>query len=65
VYLPTTASASKKSKLEDAGASLVLYGEDPVIAETEARKISIEDGIPYISPYNDMQVRLTNHIQFF
>lgn len=64
MYLPTTVSASKRRKLEDAGASLVLYGEDTVDTEMEARKKAMERGLPYISPYNDIQVRQAHRINF-
>lgn len=64
MYLPTTVSASKRKKLEDAGASLVLYGEDTVDTEMEARNMAMEQGLPYISPYNDIQVRQAHRIHF-
>ena len=64
MYLPTTVSASKRRKLEDAGASLVLYGEDTVDTEMEARKKAMERELPYISPYNDIQVRQAHRIHF-
>lgn len=56
IYLPSTASARKRRKLQDAGASLKLFGDDVVDTEREARRVAVKQGIPYISPYNDLQV---------
>ena len=56
IFLPTTASARKRRILEDAGASLVLFGHDIIDTEREARRVAVQEGSPYISPYNDLQV---------
>ena len=44
------------ARLRMLGADLVLYGEDCVEAEIEARQIAENAGSTYISPYNDWEV---------
>ncbi|BDA47857.1 Serine racemase [Coccomyxa sp. Obi] len=56
IYLPKSVSDAKASKLKQQGAQLVLFGDDAVEAEREARRIAAERGMTYISPYNDPQV---------
>ena len=56
IYLPITVSVRRRKTLEDAGATLVLFGNDIVDTEREARRVAAEQGVLYISPYNDLQV---------
>ena len=42
--------------MEDAGASIMLFGDDCIDTEREARRVAAEQGSPYVSPYNDLQV---------
>lgn len=58
VYLPTSAAPSKIAKLKEAGAEVVFHGQDCVEAEAEARRVAAQRGGVYVSPYNDMQVRM-------
>ncbi len=58
IFLPHTVSEGKKRSLEEAGADLVLHGTDCIQAETAARKAADDGGLEYISPYNDVQVRI-------
>lgn len=37
----------------------MLFGKDIVDTEGEARRVAAEQGLPYISPYSDLQVRHT------
>lgn len=39
-------------------ADLILYGTDCVEAELEAARVAADTGATYVSPYNDLQVRL-------
>lgn len=57
IYLPTTASPSKVSRLIEQGAHVVQFGQDCVLAEQEARRVAEQNGQTYISPYNDWEVR--------
>lgn len=61
IYLPQSVSDAKASKLKQQGVQLVLFGEDAVEAEREARRIAEEKGMTYVSPYNDPQV-LWHHL---
>ncbi|KAF8071054.1 bhcB [Scenedesmus sp. PABB004] len=56
IYLPTTASEAKVSKLRRLGARVVQHGADCVLAEAEARRVAAEAGGTYVSPYNDWEV---------
>lgn len=57
IYLPTTASPAKVSRLVAQGASVVQYGQDCVLAEQQARSVAEQQGLTYVSPYNDWEVR--------
>ncbi len=56
IYLPQSVSDTKAGKLRQQGAQLVLFGEDAVEAEREARQVAAVRGMTYVSPYNDPQV---------
>ena len=60
VYIPSTVSPKKLSKLQAAAAKcsaeLVTVGEDCVEAEGAARKAAESSGKTYVSPYNDLAV---------
>lgn len=57
IYLPTTASPAKVSRLQAQGAHLCRFSDDCAIAEVEARRVAGEQAWTYISPYNDWEVR--------
>jgi threonine dehydratase len=57
VYLPQTVSQAKAEKLAARGANIVLFGDDTIKAELEARRIAEERGMTFVSPYNDNAVR--------
>ncbi len=56
VYLPETADSGKKDKLRDMGAEIVQLGNDSLVSEQKARQAASAQGIPFISPYNDVDV---------
>lgn len=56
IYLPENASEAKIASLKNYGANLKFYGNDCVQTETHARKISLEQKVPFISPYNDPKI---------
>lgn len=58
IYLPKTAAAGKVDKLRSQGAQIVLFGDDAVEAELEARQIANKLKLVYVSPYNDLQVKV-------
>lgn len=56
VFVPENASKAKLEAIKQWGAELRFYGEDGVLAERFARKYALEKGLPFISPYNDLDV---------
>ncbi|MDG2054848.1 MAG: pyridoxal-phosphate dependent enzyme [Phycisphaerales bacterium] len=56
LYMPTTAAQAKVDKLRDAGVQIQQIGEDPLESELKARDVAKEEGMTYVSPYNDLQV---------
>jgi threonine dehydratase len=56
IYLPSTVSRAKVEALEPYGVELRFVGSDSVEGEIEAKRVSREDGLLYISPYSDPQV---------
>ncbi len=56
IFLPANASPTKIKALQDYGALLELFGDDCVKAEIRARKKAENEGLIYISPYNDPQI---------
>jgi len=59
IYLPSTVSPAKVEALEPYrpyGIELRFVGSDSVEGELEAKRVSREEGLLYISPYSDPQV---------
>jgi len=56
IYLPETAATAKVRDLKAHGANLRFVGGDCVLAEIQARKDAEEEGLTFISPYNDPKV---------
>jgi threonine dehydratase len=56
IYLPESASAQKVAKLRTFAVELRFVPGDAVNAEVTARRVSEEEGKPFVSPYNDPQV---------
>ncbi len=56
VYLPENASETKIERLRDYGADLKFYGKDCLQTEEYARKTAEEQGVEFVSPYNDPQI---------
>jgi threonine dehydratase len=59
IYLPSTVSKAKVEALEPYGpygVELRFVGSDSVEGELEAKRVSREEGLLYISPYSDPQV---------
>jgi len=53
VFVSPKSSASKIDAIKRLGAEVCEYGDDPIEAENYARKHADENGLVYISPYND------------
>ena len=56
VFVSASAARSKVSNIERLGAKIVEFGQDPVEAENEARRVALEEGVPFVSPYNDVDI---------
>jgi threonine dehydratase len=56
VYVPEGASPAKVGKIRSKGAAVVHYGTDGLDTELEARRVALETGMCYVSPYNDVAV---------
>lgn len=56
IFVPVTASPAKIDRIRGAGAEVVLFGTDGLDTELEARRVAERDGMPYVSPYNDLDV---------
>jgi threonine dehydratase len=56
VYVPDNADPTKVESVRRQGAEVRAFGHDAVEAETHAREYARENGLTYVSPYNDPQV---------
>jgi threonine dehydratase len=56
VFVPEDADPGKVQAIQRLGAEIHHYGDDGAVAEAQARKYADENGMTYISPYNDPQV---------
>jgi len=56
VFVPESASRIKIDNIINMGAKVEKVAGDTLIAELKAREVSKQDNIPFISPYNDIEV---------
>jgi threonine dehydratase len=56
VFVPERASETKVAAMREYGAEVRFHGTDAAVAETRARERAEEDGLAYVSPYNDPEV---------
>jgi threonine dehydratase len=56
VFVPETASPVKLAMIQRLGATIQYYGMDGGVTEIFARRYAEEQGMTYISPYNDPQI---------
>ncbi len=56
VFVPEQASPSKLDAIRRSGAVVEVYGIDSGATETHARAVAGEQGLAYVSPYNDPAV---------
>ena len=56
IFLPENASIVKIEALKKENVEIKLHGDDCVKAEIFARKYAEENNLPFISPYNDIQI---------
>jgi threonine dehydratase len=56
VFVPENASPDKVKVVGRLGAEVRYHGDDCAVAEARARAYAEENGMVYVSPYNDVQV---------
>lgn len=56
VFVPEGASSAKVDRIRAKGADVVHFGTDGLDTELEARRVAVETGKCYVSPYNDVAV---------
>lgn len=56
IFVPEAAAPGKIEAMRVRGAEVRTWGSDCVIAEVHAREFAAEQGMTYVSPYNDGQV---------
>lgn len=56
VFVPEDASPTKVAAIRALGAEVRQYGQDCLVAEIAARQYALDQGMSYISPYNDLRV---------
>jgi threonine dehydratase len=56
VVLPEHVSPAKLARIRSYGTDVIIHGADSGLAEAHAQAISAAQGIPYISPYNDVDI---------
>jgi threonine dehydratase len=56
VFVPENVSPAKLAAIRDHGAEVRPFGTDSGLCEIEARRHAQNEGLPYISPYNDPDI---------
>lgn len=56
VFVPETASSAKVDAIRRAGAEVQFFGTDGLDTEEHARRFAADNGMTYLSPYNDADV---------
>ena len=56
VVVPGNADAGKVAAITALGGTVLVHGEDSAVAETYARALAEREELPFVSPYNDLDV---------
>lgn len=56
VVLPRNVSKAKLARIRAFGVDVILHGDESGQSETHARRLSEENGLVYVSPYNDPEI---------
>ena len=56
IYVPKNVKKSKVKIIESYGSKVVKFGDDCLDAENEAIRLSKENNLTYVSPYNDYHI---------
>ena len=56
IYVPKNAKKSKVKNIELYGSKVIKFGDDCLDAENEAIRVSKENNLTFVSPYNDIDI---------
>lgn len=56
VVVPSNADPGKVAAIRSLGGEVIVHGDDSALAETHARELAAREDLPFISPYNDIEV---------
>ena len=56
IYVPENFKKSKVKNIESYGSKVVKFGDDCLDAENEAIRVSKENNLTFVSPYNDLDI---------
>ena len=56
VVVPGNADPGKVAAIASLGGEVIVHGEDSAVAETHARALAAQEALPFVSPYNDIDV---------
>jgi threonine dehydratase len=56
IVVPEGADAGKLDRIRELGGAVEIHGNDSALAESYARRLAEQEGIVYLSPYNDLDV---------
>lgn len=56
IFVSETAAPAKLALLQRLGATIRCHGRDPLEAEFAAQHFAVQQGMTYVSPYNDVRV---------
>tara|TARA_B100000287_G_scaffold261786_1_gene246286 strand:+ start:738 stop:1682 length:945 start_codon:yes stop_codon:yes gene_type:complete len=56
IYVPKNVKKSKVKNIESYGSKVVKFGDDCLDAENEAIRLSKENNLTFVSPYNDLDI---------
>ena len=56
IVVPGNADPGKLAAIRALGGAVEVHGDDSAVAEAHARRLAASEGVPYISPYNDLDV---------
>jgi threonine dehydratase len=56
VVVPGNADPGKVAAIASLGGEVIVHGQDSAVAETHARALAAQHELPFISPYNDIEV---------
>jgi threonine dehydratase len=56
IVVPGDANPAKVAAIKARGGEVLVHGDDSAVSERYARGLAADEGVPYISPYNDADV---------